>query len=292
MDNRLLEDESDVQAMRDLLRRLELPPTVEDFEEVIQLDSTREAARLWREGEELAGFAFVDEYNNLQFEIEPEFETVRLIEEMVDWGIYLMQRRNQATGAKDTLDHCCGAEHALRIAALERLGFQRQELRTLSYERPLEQPLLVVEIPPGYRLRCVEGEHEVERLAALHRAAFGSEHMTVEGRLAIMRAPHYRRDLDLVAVAPDGELAAFVICGFEQGQNEVGYTDPIGTHPRHQRRGLGKAVVTAGLQALKSSGAKTVRLGTSSENRAMQRLAESLGFRLTAEKLWFSRQVG
>lgn len=292
MDNQLLKDESDVQVMRDLLRRLELPVTVEDFEEVIQLDSTREAARLWREGEELAGFAFVDEYNNLQFEIEPEFETVRLIEEMVDWGIYLMQRRNQATGAKDTLDHCCGAEHALRIAALERLGFQRQELRTLRYERPLEQPLLVVEIPPGYRLRCVEGEHEVERLAALHRAAFGSEHMTVEGRLAIMRAPHYRRDLDLVAVAPDGELAAFVICGFEQGQNEVGYTDPIGTNPRHQRRGLGKAVVTAGLQALKSSGAKTVRLGTSSENRAMQRLAESLGFRLTAEKLWFSRQVG
>lgn len=292
MDNQLLKDESDVQVMRDLLRRLELPPTVEDFEEVIQLDSTREAARLWREGEELAGFAFVDEYNNLQFEIEPEFETVRLIEEMVDWGIYLMQRRNQATGAKDTLDHCCGAEHALRIAALERLGFQRQELRTLRYERPLEQPLLVVEIPPGYRLRCVEGEHEVERLAALHRAAFGSEHMTVEGRLAIMRAPHYRRDLDLVAVAPDGELAAFVICGFEQGQNEVGYTDPIGTNPRHQRRGLGKAVVTAGLQALKSSGAKTVRLGTSSENRAMQRLAESLGFRLTAEKLWFSCQVG
>lgn len=292
MDNQLLKDESDVQVMRDLLRRLELPVTVEDFEEVIQLDSTREAARLWREGEELAGFAFVDEYNNLQFEIEPEFETVRLIEEMVDWGIYLMQRRNQATGAKDTLDHCCGAEHALRIAALERLGFQRQELRTLRYERPLEQPLLVVEIPPGYRLRCVEGEHEVERLAALHRAAFGSEHMTVEGRLAIMRAPHYRRDLDLVAVAPDGELAAFVICGFEQGQNEVGYTDPIGTNPRHQRRGLGKAVVTAGLQALKSSGAKTVRLGTSSENRAMQRLAESLGFRLTAEKLWFSCQVG
>ncbi len=292
MDSCPLNGETDVQAMRDLLRRLEHPPTVEDFEEVIQLTSTREAARLWRARGRLAGFAFVDDYNNLQFEVDPEFETDRLVEEMVGWGVVLMQQRNQAAGAKETLDHCCGAEHSRRIALLERLGFARQPLCTLRYERSLEEPVAPVELPPGFRLRCVEGEHEVERLAALHRAAFGSERMTVEQRLAIMRAPQYRRDLDLVAAAPGGEMAAFCVCGFEAGREDAGYTDPIGTHPRFQRRGLGKAVVTACLQALRNRGVKTVQLGTSSENQAMQRLAESLGFGLIAEKLWYSRQVG
>lgn len=68
-------------------------------------------------------------------------------------------------------------------------------------------------------------------------------------------------------------------------------TDPIGVHPRFQRRGLGKAVVTAGLRLLKSSGVVTVGLGTGSNNLPMQCLAESLGFVRVSEKLWFSKTV-
>ncbi len=36
--------------------------------------------------------------------------------------------------------------------------------------------------------------------------------MTVEYRQAIMRAPDYIPELDLVVQAPDGDLAAFWIC--------------------------------------------------------------------------------
>ena len=107
-----------------------------------------------------------------------------------------------------------------------------------------------------------------------------------------MRAPQYDPELDLVAVAPNGELAAFCVCGFEDSSREVGYTDPVGTHARYKRRGLGKAMVTTGLHALKDRGARTAELGTSSENVAMQRLAEALGFIIVSESLWFSRTVG
>jgi ribosomal protein S18 acetylase RimI-like enzyme len=113
--------------------------------------------------------------------------------------------------------------------------------------------------------------------------------MTVEQRLAIMRAPQYDPELDWVADAPNGELAAFCICGFEGSSREVGYTDPIGTHARYKRRGLGKAMVAAGLRALRDRGAKTVALGTSSDNAAMRRLAEALGSSIVSESVWFSR---
>jgi ribosomal protein S18 acetylase RimI-like enzyme len=49
--------------------------------------------------------------------------------------------------------------------------------------------------------------------------------------------------------------------------------------------------VSAGLQELQRRGAKTARLGTSSENKAMQQLAEALGFRIVSERVWFSRLV-
>jgi len=135
----------------------------------------------------------------------------------------------------------------------------------------------------------VKGEHEVDDLVALHRATFGTDNMTVEERLAIMRAPQYVPELDLVTVAPNGDLSAFCICGFDE--EKVGYTDPIGTHPRYQKIGLGKAIVTAGLRALQECGATVAELGTSSINLPMQKLAERTGFVCIAESLWFSKEV-
>ena len=128
-------------------------------------------------------------------------------------------------------------------------------------------------------------------LVDLHRAAFGTDNMTVEERLVIMRVPGYQHELDLVVTASNGELAAFCICGFDEEDETIGCTDPLGTHPRFQRLGLGSAIITAGMQALKSRGARVVELGTSSQNLPMQELAEKLGFLVVSEKLWFSKQV-
>jgi hypothetical protein len=79
------------------------------------------------------------------------------------------------------------------------------DLRTL--DEPIPEPAL----PPGFTIRAVAGEAEVAARVALQREAFGRTNQTVEGRLAFMRDPAYVPDLDLVAVAPDGTLAAFVV---------------------------------------------------------------------------------
>jgi ribosomal protein S18 acetylase RimI-like enzyme len=90
---------------------------------------------------------------------------------------------------------------------------------------------------------------------------------------------------------PGGDLAAFCICGLRGGAGQVGYTDPIGVRPNYQNLGLGKAIVTAGLKNLQARGAKVVELGTSSDNFRMQRLAESLGFAVASERLWYTKKV-
>ena len=293
MNSHILRGNTDVQLIRDFVARLPHGLTVADLDESLQLAPIKATTRLWQHNEDVVGFAFVDDYNNLRFEIDPAHRSGQLAEEIVAWGVACMSKRNRETGQDSTLDTSCWTEDAWQIAMLQQAGFVRDDFRTLRYARALSKPVTVHPLPPGFSLRCVEGDHEVEQLVPLHRAAFSTTNMTVEQRLAIMQAPGYQRDLDLVAVAPDGELAAFCICGYEDARDgdTTGFTDPIGVHPRFQRLGLGKAVVTAGLRLLKSRGVATVELGTGSDNMPMQRLAESLGFVCVAEKLWFSKTV-
>ena len=291
MKSYVLQDESDIQWMRDLIAGLPHASTIVDLEENMLLPSVRAATKLWLRGGKIAGFAFVDDFNNLQFEIEPEHRSARLENEIIEWGVTCVKKRNAQTGEEHTLDASFGSDNTWQIALLERSGFVRESLRTLRYGRSLSEPVDAPAFPYGFSARCVEGEYEVESLVALHRAAFGTENMTVERRLAIMRAPLYERGLDFVAVAPNGELSAFCICGFEDENKRVGYTDPIGVHPRYQKLGLGKAIVTAGLHALQNRGAKAAELGTGSENIPMQRLAEATGFVIVSEKSWFSKKV-
>jgi mycothiol synthase len=291
MRSHILRDESDIRHMRELIGRLPGGSSVVDLDELMLQPSIRARTRLWRRGEQLVAFALVDDYNNLKFDLDPLEASPQLEAQIVEWGLACLRKRNAASGQEHTLDASCAASNAARIALLERHGFRRDSIRSLHYARSQNVPVPDHPLPGGFRLRAARGEGEVEALVALHHAASGTASMSVEARLAIMRAPQYLPELDLVAVAPDGELAAFCICWFEDASRKVGYTDPIGTHARYQRRGLGKAVVTAGLRALQERGAETARLTTSSENVAMQRLAEAMGFRMVWESLWFSRAV-
>ena len=291
MKSYLLQQDSDIQVMRDMIARLPDGNTVMDFDEAMLLSQVRASVRLWQADVQTIAFAYVDENRNLMFVADPAFSSPELEAEIVEWGADAVRKRNAETGESNTLDASCNAKNATRMAFLERHRFVREDVRSLGYERPFSLPIPAHSLPEGFILRSALGEEEVEDLVALHRAAFGTENMTVEYRLAIMRSPQYIPDLDLIAVAPNGELAAFCICGFDDDDAEVGYTDPIGTHARYQKLGLGKAMVSAGLNALKARDAKKATTGTASYNVAMQRLAEVMGFKVVSEGLWFSRKV-
>ncbi len=277
--------------MRALNRELGRESTIVDFEENMLVLSVRRRTKIWEEKGNLVGFAYVDDYHNLQFALEPRLHTTSIANEMIAWGIRCMRKLSHETGQSLTLDASFRPEHTWQIALIKRHGFQEETMRSLCFERDLSVPLRKHPIPPGFHLRTAQGEGEVNDLVELHQAAFGTKNMTVEGRLAIMRSPDYEPDLDFVLVSPGGQLAAFCICGFNDKTNGIGYTDPIGTHAKYQRQGLGKAVLTYAMQALREKGATIVSLGTSSENIAMVRLAISMGFAVVSENLWFSKQI-
>ena len=91
----------------------------------------------------------------------------------------------------------------------------------------------------------------------------------------VQRVPIYRRDLDIVAVAADGELAAFCTVWFDDITRTAVF-EPVGTHPNHQKRGLGKAVMNEGLRRAQRLGATLATV--SSYSTGAHALYESMGF--------------
>lgn len=291
MECQLFNGETDLQKMRTLMDVLPGGPTITDFEEHIQLSTVQKNTRLWMENHELIAFAYVDDYNNLCFEILPGYSSPTLEQEIVAWGVDCMNLRNQVNQETATLDACCTASYHERISILERNGFVQDSIRTLHYVRDLSKLISPSPLPDGFSIRITTGEPEIEQLVALHQAAFGSDQMTIEYRRAIMAGPQYEPKMDWVIVAPNGNLAAFCLGSFDEVNKKEGYLDPIGVHPDYQQNGLGAAIVTHGLLELYKQGVSLVKLGTSSENIGMQQLARKMGFEVISESLWFSKQI-
>lgn len=70
----------------------------------------------------------------------------------------------------------------------------------------------------------------------------------------------WRRDLDLVAIAPDGAVAAFCTIWFDDVTRSA-YVEPLATVPAHRRLGLGRALLTEGLRRLQRMGAMRAFVG-------------------------------
>jgi ribosomal protein S18 acetylase RimI-like enzyme len=291
--SRLYEGEKDFQTMLDLMNRVRPAshasdyPIKVDIEENLAVEEIRANVKLWFDGDQPIGWAYVDTLHNLYWELEkPYSDSVGA--EMVAWGVDCI-RKTLAAGESSTLDTSCREDYQERLDFIRQHGFCQTEVTTVHMKRNLSEPIPDPELPQGFQIRAVKGTEEAETIASTHRAAFASDYMTTENRLIIMNSSEYDPSLDLVVVAPDGMIAAYCTCSANpSGQ---GLTDPVATHPNYQRRGLSQALLLKGMQMLKERGMKSAHLGTSGENIAMQKSAGAVGFFLEHKVIWFEKEV-
>lgn len=299
--SRSYSDPADTQAILAFVRAVRPPervcdyPSLNDLQELLPLAEIRANTRLWFDpAGKLAAFAFVDTFSNLWFEFEPVLEQTAGAE-IVQFGVDCI-RGGLVQGESGSLDTNCAESNPARLAFLTSRGYIAQPEQTLSLARRLSEPIPAPALPPGYNIRPLKGESEAEAVAALHCAAFGSDYMTTENRLAMMRTPEYAPEMDLVVAAPDGSLAGYAMGFISNEENERtgrkdGHVDPIATHPNHQRLGLARALLLTGMQMLKDRGMDTAKLGTSSKNLSMQKTAQAVGFFVESRTIWLSKVV-
>jgi mycothiol synthase len=292
--SRAYKDERDFQIMIDLLNRIRPASRINDYpagvniEENLASEAMRANTKLWFDGTRPIGWAYVDDSRNLCWEVEKQY-TEEVGREMVAWGEACIHK-NLATGETATLDASCREGIKERLDFISQHGFHQTEVMTVHMKRQLSEPIPEFELPLGFSIRSVKGNEEAEAIASAHRAAFGTGYMTTENRLIIMNTSEYDPALDLVAIAPDGIIAAYCTCSVNE-QTKVGTTDPVATHPDYQRLGLAKALLLKGLRMLKEHGMESASLGTNGANLAMQKAAKSVGFCLEHRVLWFEKEI-
>jgi len=148
--------------------------------------------------------------------------------------------------------------------------------------RSLDETISIPPVPAGYEVRSCKGEAEVVARAQAQYGAFNSSAQFdryKERFTNFMRSPVYDPELDIVAVAPDGQIGAFCIV-WTDPINQVGLFEPVGTHPGFQRQGLGKAVLFEGMRRLHGLGMKSAIVSTLDDNLPAIKLYESAGFQI------------
>ena len=189
------------------------------------------------------------------------------------------------------------AGQAERIRDLEEAGFASQagvgqdSWSKVLLCRPAELPVPDYSLPAGFEIRPLAGQREVEDYVQLHQAVFESRNMTVAWRERTLRRPEYHADLDLVAVAPDGRLAAFCVCWLDASWAEGpgGQIEPLGVHQGFRYLGLGQAILSEGLRRLSLGGARRVYVETDRHRNAALGLYEAMGFRPVRDVLVYCK---
>lgn len=192
--------------------------------------------------------------------VHPAFRTAELEEEML--GVaqeQLFRIREEA----HRLVVWAPADDLQRQDILARRGYAKLGEHTeFQWRRDLDSPIPDQPAPAGYTLRSLGDGLEVLERCYAAGLAFQPQDVKIAVDYRddpawyrdIQSAPLYRRDLDLVAVAPDGSIAAFCTVWFDDVTRTGGY-EPVGTVPAHQRRGLANALMTEGLRRLRRMGA-------------------------------------
>ena len=234
-----------------------------------------ERLRLWSVGGDPVGWGWFKPPGEIDWFVGPGLpgaDQQRVRDEILDWGV----ERTRSAGAPSL--EVWGAEGWPEAAHLVRRGWTPTQEALTQFLQPLDREIESPTVPLGYRVRALAGPEEIPARVEVHRAAFAPSKMTVEKYAICVDQDHYAYERDVVVEAPDGSFAAFTMCWLDP-VGSIGEFEPVGTHPDHQRRGLGRAANLHGLRLLRAAGARDALVFSLRSNAASEGLYRSVGFR-------------
>jgi ribosomal protein S18 acetylase RimI-like enzyme len=248
-----------------------------------------EKVQIWFDGDRVIGFVWPDELS-ADVIVHPHHEVA--LDEMLEWAEQYARSQTSPGVAELQFETWAYSKHDAQCAALANRRYQRGEPAYRMRAQSLKGSFPAPQLPEGYVARDMQNAtaDDIEKRVDVHRATFAPSRMTVAKHTAIMTAPTYRPDLDLAIVAPDGSFAAFTIVWFDE-VNQIGVFEPVGTHPDHQRRGLGRAIIAEGLRRLSDLNATTAYINTGASSPAANLLYAAAGFQAVDENISWTKAL-
>jgi GNAT superfamily N-acetyltransferase len=227
---------------------------------------------LWETpGGQLAAVANCEGRGHVFLQVDPRFRTLGLEEEMLNVAERSLGGIGKASG-RPFVSVWAQDDDLMRTELLARRGHTRRaEWQEIERVRDLALPIPDVPGPEGYTIRAMKADDQ--ELASRSWASWRAFHPDEpndkyegwEWQKSVHKAPMYRRDLDIIAEAPTGEIAAFATVWYDDVTRATCY-EPVGTTPEHQRKGLAKAVIAEGMRRAKEMGALIATVGGGGES--------------------------
>ena len=77
----------------------------------------------------------------------------------------------------------------------------------------------------------------------------------------------------------------------DPARKQKGYIRMMGVDPEYRGRGLGRAILVAGIEYLRKRGMTEIELSVDSKNSSAKRLYQSAGFKRKGTTLWYQRRL-
>lgn len=263
--------------------------------------------RLWKDTSgKLIGFGqlLMPKHNDeiegdLYFDVHPTRRDV-LETEILQWSERRMREVGQRRPVSMKLRTHSSSDKIDRRMLLEREGFTT-ERGFLTMTCPLDQPISSPTLPSGFTLQWLSVERDVKAWVELFNESFidhwNHQDLTVATARDWFNNPHYKPELNLIAVAPDGTFAAFCV-GYinleenaRSGRNE-GWIKLLGTRRGFRKLGLGRAILLAAMRQLKAADVEWVKLGVDAQSlTSATQLYQSVGFQSVNTWLSYVKEI-
>lgn len=247
--------------------------------------------RLWHDNQgKLVAYALLGEDPAFDYQVLPEAEWAGIETAALAWAETLVAElcQHDASLWGGSLVSGARQDDAKRIAFLEQKGFRRGgDFSEVNMLRSLAEPVPEPVLPPGCQVRAFAGADEIPNRAEAYREVWlpwTVGYVTDNNYARFMRLPGYDRELDIVTVAPDGVIAAYVN-GWIDPVNRIGDFGPVGARAAYRRQGLTRAALLESLRRMQTLGMERVCISTGVSNTPARRLYESVGFTIVNQYL-------
>jgi len=212
--------------------------------------------------------------------IPPTFATDELLLKMLQWGDQRAHEIAEAQKFPHTVYASGFSQHNFPANLLKQAGYAplppNSDEHNVYFSRLLQGEIPSPALPQDYKIRHLRNIDDLESYQAL----YGFAKVNPLHLKELIESDEYSH---LVVVDPGGEFTAYCECSvcyaeWKRTNQRIGWIDYVETEPDQQKKGLGRAILLAGLLELQKLGADIAMLITINTNFPAVSLYHKTGF--------------
>ena len=212
--------------------------------------------------------------------VHPKFASNGLLSEILNWGHLRVNEIAKEQETALTVYVTGFSRYDFSASLMKRHGYTllspNPDEYNVYFAKSLQNRISLSTVPPGYKIRKLQRTDNLESYQAL----YGFSKVNPLHQQELIESDEYSH---LVVVNPDGEFVAYCECSvcyaeWHRTNQRIGWIDYVETKPEQQKKGLGQAILTAGLLHLQELGADIAMLVTINTNIPAVNLYNKTGF--------------